>query len=450
MKLLEINLATRPFRNNTLYWVGFGSAALLLVAVTGLNFWLFFQSGSTVQQYQQELDLKQHKRDSLARDEERLSLKLTKLDFNGLRQQADFANDAIRRRIFSWTQLFNRLEVVVPPAVMMTALRPEIQAEGISIVGEGIAKDQEGLLDFEEGLIRSAYFERIYPGSERREQRGGELHFSLKFDYLPEGRPEASPAAPPNKPAKSSQEVATESAPKTPEVQGPRKPTQGASNHTAAGPETGTAKVPAATSPLAVTAAPPLVAPAPNASGSTAGPVTSQSASQGPSPGQPPPKLASPAPGTQTRFPQGSRRGGPAGRPMFHPGMGVAPRIGSNAGPDPEQEKKLAADMLAAKCTDKPLEDVIAYLSKNRSMTFIFDGSFDLRQRVTMDVYDKEQNEIADMLATALQAVISREEENTWKVSPRKPPETLEEPPVDEEPVPDDSTEPPPPQGGGR
>src|SRR4030095_2171779 len=29
LKLLEINLATRPFRNNTLYWAGFGSASLV-------------------------------------------------------------------------------------------------------------------------------------------------------------------------------------------------------------------------------------------------------------------------------------------------------------------------------------------------------------------------------------------------------------------------------------
>jgi hypothetical protein len=99
---------------------------------------------------------------------------------------------------------------------------------------------------------------------------------------------------------------------------------------------------------------------------------------------------------------------------------------------------------------DKPLEDVIAYLTKNRSMTFIFDGSFDLRQRVTMDVWDKEQMEIANLLAEKLGALVSMSEENTWRVSPHQPPESLEEPPVEEEEVPDDSAEDePPPEDGG-
>jgi len=208
VKLTEINLATRPFRNNTLYWAGFGSAAFVLAALTVINLWLFLGHGSAMRQQREELSTKQRKRDGLARDEQRLSLKLTRLDFKGLSQQADFANDAIRRRSFSWTRLFNRLEEVVPPSIMMTAVRPEIQAEGISIVAEGTAKDQEGLLSFEENLIRNRHFSRIYPGSERREQKGQDLRFSLKFDYVPEGRKDFVPADEPEKEAAPPKEKA--------------------------------------------------------------------------------------------------------------------------------------------------------------------------------------------------------------------------------------------------
>jgi hypothetical protein len=134
---------------------------------------------------------------------------------------------------------------------------------------------------------------------------------------------------------------------------------------------------------------------------------------------------------------------------MLHPGMGVSQQIGTRE-LSPQQEAELAQLKAAGNFTDKPLEDIIAYLTKNRSMTFIFDGSFDLRQKVTMDVYDKEQFDITAQLATKLGAIITREAENTWRVSPKPPPPaTLEEPPVDEEPAPDDTGDPPPP-GGGR
>ena len=135
---------------------------------------------------------------------------------------------------------------------------------------------------------------------------------------------------------------------------------------------------------------------------------------------------------------------------MLHPGMGVAPKVGGVNTPDPEDEKKLAQAAAAANFTDKPLEDVIAYLMKNRSMTFVFDGSFDLRQKVTMDVYDKEQWEIVEMLAAKLGAVANQDGENTYRFSPPKPPETLEEPPVEEEQVPEEPSEEPPPKDGGR
>jgi Tfp pilus assembly protein PilN len=461
MRLLEINLATRPFRNNTLYWVGFGSVAIILLVLTGLNGWVFFHSGTSVQQYEQEILLKQQKRDGLSRDEQRLGVKLTKLDFNGLRQQAEFANDAIRRRVFSWTELFNRLEEVVPPSVMLSAVRPEIQAEGISIVAEGMAKDQEGLLVFEEGLIRSAYFARIYPGSERREQRGGELHFSLKFDYLPAGRPDAPQAAPAKKPVKPESEMAGGSPqgsqpPRAPVKPPPTPAPQPAPSSTPAGgagllaaqspanpAPTGGTPAPAASAPVI----PPPVAPAPAASNT-----------QAPAPPKAPPKATSgyqggrtpPAPGTNPRFTLNSKRGGPAGRPLLHPRMGVAPKVGGAMAPDPEEEKKLAQAAAAASFNDKPLEDVIAYLMKNRSMTFVFDGSFDLRQRVTMDVWDKEQWEIVDMLAAKLGAVANQDGENNYRFTMPKPPETLEEPPVEEEPVPEEPAEEPPPQGDGR
>jgi len=119
--------------------------------------------------------------------------------------------------------------------------------------------------------------------------------------------------------------------------------------------------------------------------------------------------------------------------------------------PNGEAARLEAEARAAGNFENRPLDDVIDYLTKARSMTFIFDGSFDLRQRVTLDVYDKQQSEIVRMLGEKLKATFQLEGPSTYRVVPIKPPDTLEEPPVEEEPVPDDqpAEEQPPKEDGG-
>jgi len=146
------------------------------------------------------------------------------------------------------------------------------------------------------------------------------------------------------------------------------------------------------------------------------------------------------------------RRVSRPGRPMLRSGVMSPVRIGG--GPDSlPADGAIARAEAEAKAAghfeNRPLEDVIAYLTKVRTMTFIFDGSFDLRQTVTLDVYDKQQSEIIRMLAEKLTATIRMEGPDTYRLTPVKPPDTLEEPPVEEEPVPDQPPEEPPKEDGG-
>jgi Tfp pilus assembly protein PilN len=418
---IDINLATRPFRNNTLLWAGFGFAALALAALTVLNVWIFLGYGSTMRQHRQDFTSKDQRRDSLARDERLLSVKLTKLDFKGLSVQSEFANDAILRRTFSWTRLFNRLEVVVPPTVMMTAIRPEIQAEGISIVAEGTAKDQEALLRFEENLIRDLHFARIYPGSERREQRGQDLRFSLKFDYVPES-PEAAGSA-----------ISAEKEPAPPKEPAPAGP---------AGGEAGApAPAPAVSQPVPPprTVSPPIVS---AAAGGSIPPAETKPA-PGPSvtPAAPPAggeKAAAPPAGAAVQQPPQRPRGGP--RPAYKPGQMRAGARERGAGAPLGRAARRAAELEeAARFNHQPIQAVFDYLMKNRGMTFLFSGDFDLRQKVTMDLNGKEEEQIVEQLAKVLDSVLRQEGPHAYRLSPKSGGEPLEEPPVEVEPAPDDA-----------
>ena len=444
MRPIEINLATRPFRNNTLYWAGFGSAVLALAAVSVVNVWFFLGYGSTMRRHREDITSKQQRHEALARDERHLSLKLTKLDFKGLLQQSEFANDAIRRRIFSWTELFNRLEEVVPPAVMMVAIRPEIQAEGISVVAEGSAKDQEGLLQFEENLIRNPRFAGIYPGSERREQRGQDLRFSLKFDYVPDGSPRTGTAAPAVKgPEPSAKEPAAQGVPALlPAVAGagaaPATDTTGAKapgvSPVAAPPPSSVgaeasrpSPVPPGVSPAGAAPVPPVISPPTSSSPPVASPSPAgQGTVSQQRPAHPPPQQARP------------KGAGP--RPLLKPGgrgRPAAPRAGAATPSGPAARRK-AEEEEAARFGARSLQDVFDYLMKYRSMTFVFAGDFDLRQNVTLDLNGKEEDEVLEILSGILDCVVTREGTHAYRLSPKSGGEPLEEPPVEEEPAPAD------------
>jgi len=109
---------------------------------------------------------------------------ISKWDLKGLSRRAIFANNAILRRTFSWTELFNQLEEVLPPRIKLAAIRPNISEEGITIRMDGLAKGHAGFLTFQERLQSSPVFRHVYPGGERRES-GQTIIFNLEFDYFP-------------------------------------------------------------------------------------------------------------------------------------------------------------------------------------------------------------------------------------------------------------------------
>ena len=71
-------------------------------------------------------------------------------DLQRLVAAADEANALIERRVFSWTELFNRIEQTLPAGVMLTSVRPDIAAGGatvaIGVLGRGVV-DIDAFID---------------------------------------------------------------------------------------------------------------------------------------------------------------------------------------------------------------------------------------------------------------------------------------------------------------
>jgi len=211
VRVLAINLATRPFRNNRVVGSVVAGLATALVLTTAYNLYVYLNYANRYGELQRLENDYRSRLAGLETEERRLAKEIQARDFKRVYDQGKFANDLIVRRGFSWTQLFNTLEGVVPPDVMMTSLRPSFKEDGIIISAQGVAKNHVALYTLQDTLLKDRRFAHVYPANERKlNPSRPEITFALNFDYLPPAAaavPAAvtaqggTPPAPPSLPA---------------------------------------------------------------------------------------------------------------------------------------------------------------------------------------------------------------------------------------------------------
>ncbi len=199
MQPLDINLATRPFRNNSLLWLGHILGAAFLLAFTAWNVRAFLSEGRDLRDLRHGMSGMEARLVDLDARDQRAQLGIRRQDVKYLIIQAKTANDVIERKALSWTLLFNLLEKVQPPEVRMASIRPvrgsgrasdDVVIEGGIPIGlEGTAQSLEAFLELERCLINDPHFDRVEP--ERSDiTQGGEVAFEIRVLYFPDGRPD--------------------------------------------------------------------------------------------------------------------------------------------------------------------------------------------------------------------------------------------------------------------
>ena len=81
-----------------------------------------------------------------------------------MQQLADVAreaNELIDRRTFSWTELFNRLEMTLPPDVRMTSVQPQIEEGEVSLSIVVVGRRVEDIDRFIENLEDTGAFQEV-------------------------------------------------------------------------------------------------------------------------------------------------------------------------------------------------------------------------------------------------------------------------------------------------
>ena len=148
--MIHVNLSTRPFYNER--------AVHLVLGVVGLAAGAAFVAGLL------QVAALSRERAVLAAAAERdegavqaaaaagagLGRQLLEGDLPRLTEATGEANALIERRVFSWTEFFNRIEQTLPAGVMLTSVRPDIVAGdvtvAIGVLGRGVA-DIDAFID---------------------------------------------------------------------------------------------------------------------------------------------------------------------------------------------------------------------------------------------------------------------------------------------------------------
>ncbi len=124
----KINLATQPYEDAGQFY---GRWLLALAAVTIISTALVYaaasewrashEAGRQIRQLKQTLA-------QLNSDQQADEAILNEAQNQDVRVRGQFLNDAIRRKAFSWTQVFSELERIMPTGLHVVSIRPEVAA----------------------------------------------------------------------------------------------------------------------------------------------------------------------------------------------------------------------------------------------------------------------------------------------------------------------------------
>ena len=187
---LDINLASQPYEDARQFWIRWGSAVALisiltlaLIAQTALSWIYAHKDQETIAKYRALIT---------ERDRERTSAEavLNKPENRTTRDRSRFLNELIERKAFSWTQVFQDLERIMPARLHVVSMHPELDDENqlqIKLTVAGESRDRA--LELVRHMEESTRFRqpRITAENQQTERgiAGDNVEFNISAVYVP-------------------------------------------------------------------------------------------------------------------------------------------------------------------------------------------------------------------------------------------------------------------------
>jgi Tfp pilus assembly protein PilN len=171
--MLRTNLSTRPFYNERGVHGILAFLVLVVVLVTIFNLFQIVSLSRQQSSLRNEAETAEARAADLRTRAVRTRQAVNQKHVEAISNAAQEANAVIGRRLFSWTELLNRLATTLPDNVRIASLRPRIERDGSIVVQMQLtSRSIEEIGEFITLLEQSAAFSDVLPGEEDKTEDG--------------------------------------------------------------------------------------------------------------------------------------------------------------------------------------------------------------------------------------------------------------------------------------
>ena len=183
--MLRTNLSTRPFYNERALHGVLGITAAIVVALTIFNVTQIVLLTRRQSALGREATASETRAAELRAHAASTRAALNAKQLETMSDAAREANAIIAQRLFSWTDLLNRLGEALPERVRITSLRPGVGKDGsITVTMTVAAQSVDDIEQFMVRLEETTAFSEVYPLDDEPAEGGG-VQASLQGKYAP-------------------------------------------------------------------------------------------------------------------------------------------------------------------------------------------------------------------------------------------------------------------------
>jgi Tfp pilus assembly protein PilN len=185
--MIAPNLASRPFLNTRPVWIVTGAAGLLTAVFLILNIALFVRTNRTLEPQLGHLAQLEAEHRELSHEVELLLTELDRVPWKSLASRVNGTNVVLREWGFSWLDLLEDIEAVIPREVRVIRIGPSVGPDEVQLNLMVVARSRDAMIELLTNMITSPSFSNpipIHAGlSEESATAGYDL--TLRVNYHP-------------------------------------------------------------------------------------------------------------------------------------------------------------------------------------------------------------------------------------------------------------------------